>query len=402
MTDHRPHRGVYEGFAQGPDLGPIPSGSGALSSRVEGRISLLRGKVRFEGPAATFDIDLTDTTLRLGGADDDLVFFADTKDPRRTIYTPDRSVLADPEIRRDPRLSAQARKIRRTRSLGRALLVAIPLALLFSLVLLWLSRGLLVGFVVDRVPLSWERSVGSALASGLIEPQRVEDEALQQATRDLAAPLVRAMDAAWSRGDGIVLTLIDDESINAFAIPGGFIGLHTGLVLEAESIAEIQGVLAHELAHVEGRHSLRQLVDTAGLVLFVQALFGDLSGLAALAIDGGRELLTLEHSRDAELEADTRALELLRAADLDPAGLPRFLQRIRDAGTDLPRALTFLSTHPNSQARIDRLTEVIGPTTERNPRSAELEALQERVRGATSRYEAGRKLEGVDAPVATP
>ena len=389
MTGEGPHRGVYEGFAQGPDLGPAPPGtaaaSGTLSSRVKGRISLLRGRVRFEGATGTVDIALADTSLRLGGADDDLVFFADVKDPRRTVYTPDRSILLDPEIQRDPRLAAEARKIRRGRLSSRALLVALPLALLVAILLLWFSRGLLVDMVANRVPISWERNLGSALAGPLIEAHSVEDEALQRSARELAAPLLLVMNEEWSRVDGgVAVALIDDDSINAFAIPGGYVALHTGLVLEAESIAEIQGVLAHEFAHVESRHSVRQLVDAAGLALFVQALFGDLTGLAALVIDGGRELLTLEHSRDAERDADDRAIELLRAANLDPTGLPRFLQRIRDQGADLPRALTFLSSHPNSQERIDRLVKSTGRPAVSDQVPAELRALQEQIRSAQS------------------
>ena len=380
MTDHRPHRGIYDGFAQSPDLTAGPSG------HVEGRVSLLRGKVHFEStgaePTETLDIDLADASLRLGGADDDLVFFADATNPRRTIYTNDRSVLLDPEVQRDPRLAEQARKIRRTRTLSRTLLVAIPLALVLGLVLLWFSRGLLVNLAVNRVPISWEQSLGATLAGPLIENQRVNDQSLQSRIRDLAEPLIEALEDNWSGDGAISVTLVADESINAFAIPGGYVAVHTGLVLEADSIAEIQGVLAHELAHVEMRHSVRQLVDTAGLVLFVQALFGDLSGLAAIAIDGGRELISLEHSRDAEREADDRAVELLRAADLDPTGLPRFLQRIRDAGNDLPRALTFLSSHPNSQARIDRLTETTGMPSEPGQVSAALKTLQQQIRRA--------------------
>lgn len=382
MSDHHSRRGTYEGYAQGPGLEGGPTG------RVEGRISILRGKIRFEGQEAGADtrsenpveIALADTALRLGGAGDDLIFFADANEPRRTLYTSDRSVLLDPEIQRDPRLAAQARRIRRTRWLGRSFFIAIPLLLLLALLVLWFSRGLLVGAVVDRVPHSWERNLGEALAGPLIDSRRVDDPNLQEATRRLAAPLRRAMARSEEGAHDIVVTLVRDETINAFAIPGGFVALHSGLVLEAESIAEIQGVLAHEVAHVELRHSLRQLVDAAGLALFVQALFGDLSGLAALAIDGGRELLSLEHSRDAEREADDRAIELLVEAGLDPTGLPRFLQRIRDAGTDLPRALTFISSHPNSQERIDRLAATTGSSRPSADPSTELTRLQTEMR----------------------
>ena len=97
------------------------------------------------------------------------------------------------------------------------MLIAAPLALVLAIVLLWFSRGLFVGFVADRVPISWERSVGAALAQGLIEPQEVQDEDLQAATIALAGPLLAQLEDDWAGPDGIDLTLISDESIAALS-----------------------------------------------------------------------------------------------------------------------------------------------------------------------------------------
>ncbi len=89
-----------------------------------------------------------------------------------------------------------------------------------------------------------------------------------------------------------------DKSVNAFAMPGGFVVVHTGLIQLAESPEELAGVLAHEIQHVEQRHSLRAMAQSLGLYAVLSLLVGDTSGLASL----GGDLLKLKFSRNHETE----------------------------------------------------------------------------------------------------
>ena len=159
--------------------------------------------------------------------------------------------------------------------------------------------------------------------------------------------------------------LVDDPSINAFALPGGWIGVHTGLVVAAEDESELAAVLAHELVHVyQGHHDrgtresrknrwmVLASVVAAGLLAYVgqgeSALAGAQAGLAASIQKG------LNFSRELEQEADRMGLDLLKSAGFDPQAMPRFFTRLyQNQRFQDNKELSFLRTHPLSQERID-------------------------------------------------
>ena len=154
--------------------------------------------------------------------------------------------------------------------------------------------------------------------------------------------------------------IMDDTNVNAFAIPGGHVVILTGLLEAADSGEEVAGVLAHEMAHVTRRHSLRNIVKSAGLLIILQAALGDTSGLLGLATEASRFLLQQKFSRDFEREADETGWTYLVQAQVDPRGMTRFFEKLRDlmAESDtaaMEGALALANTHPTSQERIDRL-----------------------------------------------
>ncbi len=328
--------------------------------RIPGRLSFDAREARFSSEHGDCALDLAAVELRLGGANDRLVFLSDPKDPASTVFTADMTVLDEPALLKDQRLAEAVSQLRRKRSWQRALLLAVPVGLVLLVLGLWFSRDAIVNVVVRRIPPSVEVRVGDLAAGQLIAPQQIHDAQLQ----DLLEQLVASLEAVASDQYQYTFALVEDSSINAFALPGGRAALHTGLILEATSLSEIQGVLAHEMAHVQQRHSLRNMASSAGLFLVVQTVLGDLSGLLAVAADGGLSLATLRFSRDFEREADDIGLDLLQAANIDPWGLPLFLEKLQasheDAGgavTVISETLDFLSTHPASQERIDRLEQ---------------------------------------------
>ncbi|NDF00004.1 MAG: hypothetical protein EB034_17270, partial [Verrucomicrobia bacterium] len=81
------------------------------------------------------------------------------------------------------------------------------------------------------------------------------------------------------------LHIIEDASLNAFALPGGNVAIHSGLLLTADSPEEVLGVLGHELSHVTKQHGLRGIVQSLGLYAVVTTFFGDVSGLAAILVN---------------------------------------------------------------------------------------------------------------------
>ena len=141
---------------------------------------------------------------------------------------------------------------------------------------------------------------------------------------------------------------------NAFALPGGTIVLTDALVRLARSDAEILGVLAHEIAHVEERHGLRQLYRALGLSVMISLIGADSGEIVDEVVGQAGLLLSLSYSRRFEAAADRRAIELMRAVEQDPGALASILERLL---IDCPAcgARSWYKTHPAVGDRIEAI-----------------------------------------------
>jgi len=141
----------------------------------------------------------------------------------------------------------------------------------------------------------------------------------------------------------------DDATINAFAVPGGYLYFYTGLIKALENEAEFVGVLAHEMAHVARRHSTAQLTKAYGVDLMLSMLLGKNSkqwvNIAAQLASG---LVDLQFSRNDEFEADKYAVIYTYPTEWDARGVADFFKKM-DSQTQTP---VFLSTHPSHKDRI--------------------------------------------------
>ena len=157
--------------------------------------------------------------------------------------------------------------------------------------------------------------------------------------------------------------LIHDPAINAFALPGGFIGVNTGLILTAQAESELAGVLAHEISHVTQRHIARMLAqqNQTGLAS-IAAIAGALllsrvssqAGEAAFALgQAGAIQSQLNFTRDNEREADRVGLQVLDQAGFDPRGMAAFFERLQRASPiHESSSFSYLRTHPLTFERI--------------------------------------------------
>jgi predicted Zn-dependent protease len=157
--------------------------------------------------------------------------------------------------------------------------------------------------------------------------------------------------------------VVQDANINAFAVPGGFVSVHTGLILAAQSEAELASVLAHEIAHITQRHIPRMIEDSQRVTLPTMAAVmaaillgasGQPGGDAAVALTTAsvaqREL---NFSRSFEEEADRVGMQILAGSKFDPRAMPAFFERMQNLNrlneSSLPE---FLRTHPVTTNRI--------------------------------------------------
>jgi len=151
--------------------------------------------------------------------------------------------------------------------------------------------------------------------------------------------------------------VVDDSSVNAFATMGGFVYMNTGLLTKADNEAEVASVMAHEIAHIVARHSIKQMKEAA--------IANGLSAAAGLdqnvAIQLGVDLaLRRPKSRQHEFEADKLGLENLVRAGYAPIGSISFMEKLLRTGRSVPE---FLSTHPATPQRINALEQAIDPQT---------------------------------------
>jgi predicted Zn-dependent protease len=148
------------------------------------------------------------------------------------------------------------------------------------------------------------------------------------------------------------------DGVNAMALPGGTIILLDGLVKLAGNEDAVLGVLGHELGHVVHKHSLRQLLQSVGVGTLASLLWGDFSGVAASV---PVVLGMLSYSRDFERDADEFAIALLRAQRVSAQPLYEFFFKVSELESrlGLARIPDFMSTHPSTERRLDRLRREI-------------------------------------------
>lgn len=157
-----------------------------------------------------------------------------------------------------------------------------------------------------------------------------------------------------------VFVIDDPKTVNAFATPGAYIYVYTGLLVAADTESEVIGVMGHEMGHVVGRHSARQMVNALGLnTIGTLALGQDPGTVAKVAASLVGNGTMLAHSRADENEADQYAVRYSAAAGSDASGIATFFEKLRGQQGNTPRAMTWLMTHPAPADRIVRVNQTI-------------------------------------------
>lgn len=219
---------------------------------------------------------------------------------------------------------------------------------------------LLAGCSMDSTE---ERRLGAEAAAEIERRVRVVDDAA--ATRALTTIGNAIVQAGGPVAYPYTFRIVRDSSVNAFALPGGFVYVHTGLLRNVRDVAELAGVLGHEVAHARLSHGARQARTQQGLsaAVTVVCLFTGLcdSGVSQVAINLGANALTAKFSRTDELQADSAGIVYTTRAGVDPRGMVRFFARLREESGHMPAYLEWVSTHPMEGTRIEQAERLIGP-----------------------------------------
>jgi len=153
----------------------------------------------------------------------------------------------------------------------------------------------------------------------------------------------------------IKVKVIVSEEINAFAIPGGNIFIYSGLLEKMESPEELVALIGHEVTHVTERHSLKSILRSVASSLLFAVLLGDASGLASQA----DQFKQLDYSRELETEADKNGLAIMVKNKVDPEGMLKLLHILKRENEEMPQLMKYLSTHPDTEARIENVEKQI-------------------------------------------
>ncbi len=229
------------------------------------------------------------------------------------------------------------------------------------------SRG--IGDGLNFYSLEREMSIGRELSAQVDAQARIiSDPLVTEYINHLGQTIVRNSDAKVP----FTIKVIDNDEVNAFALPGGYFFVNSGLIMAADNEAELAGVMAHEIAHVAARHATKsltrnQLINIASIPLvFVGGpLVYAMEQAAGVAVP----VSFLKFSRDAELEADLLGIEYEYSAGYDPAAFVQFFEKL---GKEQKHKYSLLakafSTHPMTADRIkraqDEIQEFLPPRSE--------------------------------------
>ena len=294
-------------------------------------------------------------TVSAGGLDHDhLVVKWTSVQGERTLYLKHPDVIrafreAVPDHLGLP-LAQVAERVRQVRHRRRLVWGVVGGVILSTVLGLWFGADLLVEIAVSRIPVEWEQKLGESAYRDFLTHQDVVKEGLGvSAVEEMTHRLTEQIS---NNPYKFQVTVVKSDVVNAFALPGGYIVVFTGLMKKAESGEEVAGVLSHELNHVLQRHGLERIVKSVGLLTVVAIVLGNQQGLIGMMKQLGVELLTLKFGREQETEADLTGLQLLQRAKINPSGMIRFFERLseKDEGR-----MEWLSTHPMSTARAERL-----------------------------------------------
>lgn len=224
-------------------------------------------------------------------------------------------------------------------------------SLLLLIGIAWWHSEAITGWLASRVSLETEVGIGErALAQLELEHELTQEGEAAKTVADIGGRLTQGSRYKYR------WYVSDDKEVNAYALPGGIVVVNRGMITEAGSAEELAGVLAHEVQHIEHRHTLQQMIGSAGWAAVLAVVLGDVSAITAIML---HQLGNLRNSRKLESQADAEGMKALARAGIPLDGMPALFRRLqadqKKRGGEGP---ALLSSHPATQERIDDLEQL--------------------------------------------
>lgn len=342
-----------------PEFKVLLYGADLPAAGLRARAHFEPGVLVIQGRGHWFTVQANRISLKTGGYDGRqwLISWSSPSGPMTAMLQGENTVdifikVAPPEV------SEELRRIRKTHAhrewkfkLGMVLLGLVVLAPLLALGLFWIYTDDFSEWAADQISIEQEVQLGDLAFEQMQSGLKMMEEGAAHG----AVELIGVRLTGGGNNYRFRFHIAEDPRVNAFALPGGNVVVFTGLLRAAESAEEVAGVLAHEISHVEMRHTLRNMIHGLGWRAVLGVALWDFSG--GVWGNMARELGNLRYSRDLELEADREGVRLLRRAGLPAEGMARFFERM-DRSRKSPPAL--LSSHPGGVERLAALNELVG------------------------------------------
>jgi beta-barrel assembly-enhancing protease len=345
-------------------------------------------QILFETEHGDFELDYEDANVRIGGSTGRMWFIEnDTKDI--CFFSEDPHFVE--QLQKSYLQKQYEHNLAKHRSIlgiSTVLWSSVIGISFFCLYGLYLAIPQIALASLSSIPIVVDEKIGKLSASqmdhGGVE---IHDEKIVQPIEQMVQ---RLSDATQIEGTeekfDFDVHVVQSDVQNAYALPGGYIVLYTGLIESSSSPEQIAGVLAHEMAHVTERHGLIKVMETASISALVTFLIGDVEGIIALGAQLLSHSTVSSYSRESETQADEVGLETMYRANINPQGMLDFFATL-DKNDDLESELTnsiptWMQSHPKHQDRISHLQNILETHSTKNykPLDIDFEALQQAIK----------------------
>lgn len=224
-----------------------------------------------------------------------------------------------------------------------------------GLVILILFFGLFFGlskvdfvsfFEIEKRTTKAENNIGDLIWDQIQETEDViSNDSVVKGLDKLILPLCKSNGI---ERDSLKVHIVDKDEVNAFALPNNHLVVYTGLIKDCKKQEALQGVLGHEIAHIQNNHVMKKLSKEVGLSVILSAATGGKGGAILKQILG--TLSSTAYDRTLEKEADMESVKYLMKANINPEPLADFMYELAQEH-DAPTSLEWVSTHPDSEAR---------------------------------------------------
>ena len=214
---------------------------------------------------------------------------------------------------------------------------------LLSVLFVWKYDNVMT-WIASKISMETEKKIGDSVLKALkLQGNLLEKGAAVDAVKKVGNQMTQGSRYHYQ------WFVVQDDAINAFAVPSGIIFVNSGLLKKADSANELAAVLAHEVQHVERRHALKNMLNSAGVASVFLMVLGDANAVMLVI---AQQVSTQYFSRQVESEADLKGAELLNQKHINASGMVSFFKKMDTAYKNKDETPEWLSSHPETLARI--------------------------------------------------